>query len=164
MPRPSSKLTMKLIGKNDTMTVMSTMQLVPGDVVLLKSDAFQGKRKAKNRWSDSEYVTDDVPTYEVKDDGRNVKVIHCNRLFFVATVSGGVTPLGASESLSEENIIRSTLAEFTPLVWKNEAPESNLDEAATLCLASCILLVWVDGSSMATAFCGPKTKRERVRS
>ena len=59
--------------------------------------------------SDSEYVvvqqvTDDVPMYKVKDDGGNVKVIHCNRLFLVVTVSGGVTLLGASESLSEENI------------------------------------------------------------
>ena len=127
----------------------STVQLVPGDAVLLKSDTFQGKRKVKDRWSDSKYivvqqVADDVPMYKVKDDGGNVKVIHCNRLFLVATVSGDVTPLGASESLSEDNVARSTLVELTPLVWENEAPESNLDEAATLCLASRILLGWVD--------------------
>ena len=129
---------------------MSTMQLVPGDVVLLKSDVFQGKRKVKDRWSDSEYVVvrqvaDDVPMYKVKDDGGNVKVIHHNRLFLMATMSSGVTPLGASESLSEENVTRSTLAELTPLVWENEVPESNLDEAVTLCLASNAPLGWVDG-------------------
>ena len=126
------------------------MQLVPGNVVLLKSDTFQGKRKVKDRWSNSEYmvvqkVTDDMPTYKVKDDGGNVKVIHHNRLFLVATVSGTITPLGASESLSEENIARSTLVELIPLVWENEAPESNLDEAATLCLISHVPLGWVDG-------------------
>ena len=34
----------------------STMQLMLGDVVLMKLDAFQGKRKAKDRWSEVEYV------------------------------------------------------------------------------------------------------------
>ena len=38
----------------DRMT--STMQLMPGDVVLMKLDVFQGKRKMKDRWSEAEYV------------------------------------------------------------------------------------------------------------
>ena len=51
----------------------STMQLMLGDVVLMKLDTFKGKRKAKDSWSEAEYmvvhqVTDDVPTYEVRDD------------------------------------------------------------------------------------------------
>ena len=52
--------------------VTSTVQLVPGDAVLLKQDAFQGKRKMKDRWGDEEYkvihqVALDVPMYEVHD-------------------------------------------------------------------------------------------------
>ena len=48
----------------------STMQLMPGDMVLMKLDAFQGKRKVKDWWSEAEYVivhqvTDGVPVYEV---------------------------------------------------------------------------------------------------
>ena len=31
----------------------STAQLVPGDFVLMKNDAFQGKRKVKDRWSET---------------------------------------------------------------------------------------------------------------
>ena len=47
----------------------STVQLVPGDTILLKQDAFQGKRKMKDRWGDEEYevvhqVAPDVPAYE----------------------------------------------------------------------------------------------------
>ena len=62
-----------------------------GDVILMKLDAFQGKRKVKDRWSEVEYVVThqvagDVPTYEVKDDGGNVKVTQRNRLFLVAPV------------------------------------------------------------------------------
>ena len=48
----------------------STMQLMPGDIVLMKLDMFQGKRKVKDWWSEAEYmvvcqVTDDVPAYKV---------------------------------------------------------------------------------------------------
>ena len=46
------------------------MQLMPGNIVLMKLDVLQGKRKVKDRWSEAEYVVvcqvaDDVPTYEV---------------------------------------------------------------------------------------------------
>ena len=59
---------------------------MPDDVVLMKLDMFQGKRKVKERWSEAEYVvihqvTNDIPTCEVRDDGGNVKVAHHNRLF-----------------------------------------------------------------------------------
>ena len=61
----------------------STMQLVPGNMVLMKNDAYQGKRKVKDWWSETEYVvvrqvTDGVPMYEVKDEAGNVKTVHCN--------------------------------------------------------------------------------------
>ena len=79
----------------------STVQIMPGDIVLMKLGAFQGKRKAKDRWSEVEYVVtrqvaNDVPTYKMKDDSRNVKVTHCNRLFLVAPVRDVATPLGES--------------------------------------------------------------------
>ena len=69
--------------------VTSTVQLMLGNVVLMKLDAFQGKRMVKDRWSEAEYVvicqvTNDIPMYEVRDDGGNVKVTHHNRLFLVA--------------------------------------------------------------------------------
>ena len=78
-----------------------------GDIVFMKLDTFQGKRKVKDQWSEAEYmvvhqVTDDLPVYEVQDDGRNVKIIHCNQLFLVATPKDDATPLGGSKSVSEE--------------------------------------------------------------
>ena len=83
------------------------MQLVPGDMVLMKNDAYQGKWKVKDWWSETEYVvvrqvTDGVPAYEVKDEMGNIKTIHHNRLFLVATPKEAVTPLGAGVSISEE--------------------------------------------------------------
>ena len=58
-----------------------TTQLVLGDMVLMKNDAYQGKWKVKDWWSETEYVVvhqvaDGVPAYEVKDEAGNVKTIH----------------------------------------------------------------------------------------
>ena len=68
-----------------------------------------GKWKVKGQWSETEYVVvhqvaDGVPTYEVKDEAGNVKTVHCNRLFLVATPMEAVTPLEAGTSISEENV------------------------------------------------------------
>ena len=52
------------------MTGQQVSQLTPGDVVLMKLDVFQGKRKVKDQWSEAEYmvvhqVADDVPVYKM---------------------------------------------------------------------------------------------------
>ena len=75
----------------------------------MKYNAYQGKRKVKDRWSETEYVvvcqvTDGIPAYEVKDEVGNVKTIHCNQLFLVATPKEAIMPLGAGMSISEENV------------------------------------------------------------
>ena len=62
---------------------MSTMQLVPGNMVLKKSDAYQGKQKVKDRWSETEYVivcqvADGLPRYELKDEAGSIKTVHRN--------------------------------------------------------------------------------------
>ena len=106
----------------------STMQLVLGNVVLMKNDVYQGKQKVKDQWSETEYVVvhqvaDGILMYEVKDEAGNVKTIHCNQLFLVATPVGAVTPLGAGTLLSEENVARSTLAECTLLEVDSDLPE-----------------------------------------
>ena len=48
----------------------STVQLIPGDIELMKLDVFQGKCKVKDQWSETEYmivcqVAEDIPMYEV---------------------------------------------------------------------------------------------------
>ena len=78
---------------------MGTVQLVPGDMVLMKNDTYQGKWKVKDWWSEAEYVvvcqvTDGIPAYEVKDETGNVKTIHHNQLFLVAIPVETVMPLG----------------------------------------------------------------------
>ena len=128
----------------------STTQLVPGDVVLMKNDTYQGKWKVKDRWSETEYVvvhqlTDGIPAYEVKDEVGNVKTIHHNWLFLVATPIEAITPLGAGMSISEENVVRSTCVEHTSLGVENDLPEGSMDGADTLSPTSRVPLRWVGG-------------------
>ena len=126
------------------------MQLVPGDVVLMKNDAYQGKWKVKDWWSETEYVVvsqvaDGIPAYEVKDEAGNVKTVHHNWLFLVAAPIEAITPLGAGTSISEENIVRSTRAEHTSLGVENDLPEGSVNGADTLSPASRVPLMWVGG-------------------
>ena len=51
----------------------------------------------------------------MRDYGRNVKVIHCNQFFLVATPRGDTMPLGVSESTSEEGATQSDLVKLIPL-------------------------------------------------
>ena len=127
----------------------STAQLVPGGIVLMKNDAYQGKHKVKDRWSETEYVvvcqvTDGIPAYEVKDEVGNVKTIHCNWLILVATPKEAITPLGAGMSISEENV-RSTCAEHTSLGVESNLPERFVYGADTLSPPSRVPLGWVGG-------------------
>ena len=127
----------------------STAQLVPDDVVLMKNDAYQGKRKVKDRWSETEYVVvrqvaDGIPAYEVKDEVGNVKTVHHNRLFLVATLREAIMPLGAGTSISEEHV-RSTHAEHTSLGVESNLPERFMDGADTLSPSSRVPLGWVGG-------------------
>ena len=120
---------------------MSTAQLGPGNMVLMKNDTYQGKWKVKDRWSETEYVavrqvTDGMPAYEVKDEAGNIKTVHCNRLFLVAVPIEAIMPLGTGMSISEENIIQSTRAEHTSLGVENDLPEGSVDGADTLSLTS----------------------------
>ena len=128
----------------------STAQLVPGDIVLVKNDAYQGKQKVKDRWSETEYVVvrqvaDGIPAYEVKDEAGNAKTIHHNQLFLVAAPKEAVMPLGAGTPISEENIVRSTHVEHTSLEVENDSPEGSVDWADTLSPSSRVPLGWVGG-------------------
>ena len=127
----------------------STAQLVPGDVVLMKNNAYQGKWKVKDRWSETEYVVvhqvaDGIPAYEVKDEAGSVKTVHHNRLFLVAAPKEAITPLGVGASILEENV-RSTWAEHTSLGVESDSPEGSMDGADTLSPTSRVPLRWVGG-------------------
>ena len=98
---------------------ISTAQLMPGDVVWMKANTFQGKRKIERRWDGVEYkivhqVANGLPSYETKDLSGKVKTPHRNRLFLVATPQGAPTALCQSEYANVDPTTHSVLAESTP--------------------------------------------------
>ena len=116
----------------------------------MKNDAYQGKWKVKDWWSETEYVVvcqvaDGVPAYEVKDEVGNVKTVHHKQLFLVATPKKAITPLGTGTSVSEENIVWPTYVEHTLLEVENDLPERPVDGADTLSPSSRVPLRWVGG-------------------
>ena len=69
--------------------------LKPGDLILLMADAFQKKRKIKDRWEDKPHevvcqIVTDGPSYEVKDQQGHSCILHCN---WLCVMSGAGIPL-----------------------------------------------------------------------
>ena len=89
-------------------------------------------------------VTDGIPAYEVKDEAGNIKTIHHNWLFLVATSKEAVMPLGAGMSISE-NVVQSTCVKLISLDVENDLPEGSVDGADTLSPISRVPLGWVGG-------------------
>ena len=57
------------------------MNLKPGDLVLVKADAFKGRRKIKDRqeedtWEVVHQIATDIPSYEVMDQCRRSCILH----------------------------------------------------------------------------------------
>ena len=128
----------------------STVQLMPGDTVLKKADAFQGKRKVKDRWSEVEYevirqVANGVPSYEIKDPSGNLQVAHRNQLFLLAIPRGEVMPLNKNKNADLDVSTQSALAELTPLEFEKDSPKDQMERCLTQHLASHVPLGWVDG-------------------
>ena len=73
---------------------IGTVNLKPGNLVLVKADAFKGKRKIKDRWEEDTWevvcqITTDIPSYEVMDQCGRSCILHktdffssCQRLAF----------------------------------------------------------------------------------
>ena len=128
----------------------STVQLMMGDIVLKKANAFQVNRKVKDQWSEVEYkvtcqVANGVPSYKIKDSSSNVKSAHHNQLFLLATPRGEVIPLCASEDADTSMSIQSALVELTPLECEDDLPKDYVERCLTQHLASHVPLGWVDG-------------------
>ena len=67
--------------------------LKPGNLVLVKADAFQGKRKIMDRWEDKprevgHQIMTDITSYEVKDQQGNSCILHHNWLLLIVSEAG----------------------------------------------------------------------------
>ena len=62
---------------------IGAVNLKPGDLVLVKADAFKGKRKIKDRWEEDTWevvcqIVTDIPSFEVMNQHRKSCIFHQN--------------------------------------------------------------------------------------
>ena len=69
---------------------IGTVNLKPGDLVLVKVDAFKGKRKTKDRWKEEIWevvhqIVTHIPSYKVMNQHRKSWVLHWNWPFLITS-------------------------------------------------------------------------------
>ena len=69
---------------------IGTVNLKPGNLVLVKADAWKGKRKIMDGWEEETWevvhqIMTDIPSYEVMNQHGKSLVLHWNRLLLVAS-------------------------------------------------------------------------------
>ena len=72
---------------------IGTVNLKPGDLILVKADAFKVKRKIKDRWEEETWevvhqIMTDIPSYEVTNQHGRSCILHQNQLFLVTSEVG----------------------------------------------------------------------------
>ena len=72
---------------------IGAVNLKPGDLILVKVDAWEGKRKIKDRWDEetlevSQQIMADVPSYEVMNQHGWSRVLHQNWLLLIISEVG----------------------------------------------------------------------------
>ena len=78
---------------------IGAVNLKPGNLVLVKVDAWKGKRKIKDRWDEETWevpwqITADVPSYEVTNQHGWSWVLHWNWLLLIASEVGVLLCMG----------------------------------------------------------------------
>ena len=63
----------------------------PGDLVLVKADAWKGKKKINDRWEEETWevlhqIMADIPSYNVKNQHGWSQVLHWNRLHIASEI------------------------------------------------------------------------------
>ena len=72
---------------------IGAVNLKPGNLILVKADAFKGKRKIKDRWEEETWevvhqIATDIPSYEVTNQHGGSWVLHQNQLLLIASEVG----------------------------------------------------------------------------
>ena len=78
---------------------IGAVDLKPGNQVLVKANAFQGRRKIKDRWENKPHevvcqIATYIPSYEVMDQHRQSCILHCNWLLLITSAAGITLCLG----------------------------------------------------------------------
>ena len=79
---------------------IGSVNLKPGDLVLVKADDWKGKRKIKDTWEEETWevvhqIMTDMPSYKVMNQHRRSWVLHWNQLLLTASEIGILLCMGS---------------------------------------------------------------------
>ena len=125
------------------------MNLKPGDLVLMKADAFRGKRKIKDRWEEDTWevvhqTATYIPSYEVMNQHRKSCILHWNRLLLIASEVG--IPLCIGIHHTWDRCTSPTPCKTTSIGNEMKlTPQENNGKAVTQWPTSKASLGWING-------------------
>ena len=128
---------------------IGTMELKPGHLVLVKADAFKGKRKIKDRWEDEAcevvlHIATNVHSCKVTDQCGQSHILHWNRLLCITSETG--VPLCVGVCQAWDRCTNPTPVKPTPKGSEREnTPWVASGLAPTQCQASKTSLGWING-------------------
>ena len=123
--------------------------LKSGDLVLVKADTFQGKRKIKDRWKDEPHevvcqMATDVPSYKVMNQCGQSHILHHNWLLLVTSETG--IPLCVGVCQEWDRCTSPTPVKPTPKGSENKSmPWEDSGLAITQHQARKTSLGWING-------------------
>ena len=125
---------------------IGAVNLKPGDLVLVKVDAWKGKRKIKDRWEEETWevvqqIVADVPSYEVMIQHGRSQVLHQNQLLLI--VSEVAIPLCMGNCHTQDRCTNPTLCKTTSIGGDDKRmPQEKDGKAVTLWPTSKASLGW----------------------
>ena len=128
---------------------IGTVDLKPGNLVLVKAYVFKGKRKIRDRWEDEacevvHQIATDIPSYKVTNQCRQSSILHQNHFLLVTSGVGFPLCIGVCHAWD-----RCTSPDPCKPTSKGSEgrmmPQENSCWAATQHPASKISLGWING-------------------
>ena len=122
--------------------------LKPGDPVLVKADAFKGKRKIRDRWEKDTWevvhqIMTDIPSYKVTDQCRRLCILQWNWLLLVASEAG--VPLCIGICQAWDRCTSPTPFKASSGGETEMTPQESSGSAVTQCPTSKTSLRWING-------------------
>ena len=114
---------------------IGAVNLKPGDLVLVKTDAWKGKRKIKDRWEEETWkvvqqIMADVPSYEVTNQQGWSRVLHQNQLLLIVLEVG--VPLCMGNRHTQDRCTSPTPCKTTSIGGDDErTPQEKNGKAVT---------------------------------
>ena len=128
---------------------IGAVNLKPGNLVLVKADAFKGKRKIRDWWEEEtcevvHQIMTDIPSYKVMDQHGRSHILHQNQFLLIASEVG--IPLCIAVHHAWDRCTSHTPCKLTSKGSEDMImPQENSGQAVTQCLVSKTSLGWIDG-------------------